>query len=134
MAKSKRPCLSVAEQQILEHLQVRVVSTPEDLARLDQLIRDHHYLHDATLVGEHLRYVATYQGQWLAVATWSGAAFHLKARDEFIGWSHEQGRRRRALLAKDSRLLVLPECPSPNIISRFIKLMLARLSADWQQR
>ena len=78
MAKAKRPCLSAEEQQLLEHLQVRVVSTPEDPARLDQLIRDHHYLHDATLVGERLRYVATYQGQWLAVATWSGAAFHLK--------------------------------------------------------
>jgi hypothetical protein len=134
MAKAKRPCLSADEQQILEHLQVRVVSTPKDTAWLDQLFRDHHYLHDATPVGEHLRYVATYLGQWLAVATWSGTAFQLKARDAFIGWSHEQGRRRRALLANNSRLLVLPECHSPNLISRFIKLMMARLSADWQQR
>ena len=34
-------------------------------------------------------------------------------------------------LANNSRLLVLPECHSPNLISRFMKLMLARLSADW---
>ena len=93
-----------AEQQILEPRQVRVVSTPEATARLDQLLRDHHYLHAATLVGERSRYVATCRGRWLAVATWSGAAFHLKARDEFIGWSHEPGRRRRALLANNSRL------------------------------
>ncbi len=78
-----------------------------------------------------MRYVATYQGRWLALATWSGAAFHLKDRDEFIGWGFEQCRRRRSLLANNSRLLVLPECHYPNLISRLMKLMLGRLSGDW---
>ena len=134
MAKSKRRHLSVDEQEILDHLQVRLLSLPKDTTRCDQVIIEHHYLHDATLVGEHLRYVATYKGQWLAVATWSGAAFHLKDRDNFIGWDFEQCRRRRALLANNSRLLVLPECHFPNLISRFMKLMLGRLSQDWLER
>lgn len=134
MSKIKRKHLSADEQEILEHLQVRVLSSPEDLARCDQLIVEHHYLHDATLVGEHLRYVATYKGQWLALATWSAAAFHLKDRDEFIGWNSEQCRRRRALLANNSRLLVLPEAHSPNLVSRFMKLMVGRLAQDWQAR
>jgi hypothetical protein len=38
------------------------------------------------------------------------------------------------LLANHSRLLVLPDCHSPNLISRFMKLMLAQLSADWERR
>jgi hypothetical protein len=108
-----------------------LVTSPQDKARCDKLIVEHHYLKDATLVGEQLRYVATYKGQWLALATWSGAAFHLKDRDEFIGWNFEQCRRRRPLLANNSRLLVLPECHHPNLISRFMKLMLGRLSDDW---
>jgi hypothetical protein len=119
---------------VLDHLQVRLLTSPKDKARCDQLIIEHHYLEDATLVGEHLRYVATYKGQWLALATWSGAAFHLKDRDEFIGWDFEQCRRRRPLLANNSRLLVLPECHYPNLISRFMKLMLGRLSVDWRER
>jgi hypothetical protein len=134
MAKSKRRHLSADEQEILDHLQVRLLTSPKDMSRCDQLIIEHHYLHDATLVGEHLRYVATYKGQWLAMATWSGAAFHLKDRDNFIGWDFEQCRRRRALLANNSRLLVLPECHFPNLISRFMKLMLGRLSQDWLER
>ena len=104
---------------------------PKPKARCDRIIRKYHYLHDANLVGEQLRYVATYKGQWLALATWSGAAFHIKDRDEFIGWDPETCRRRRALLANNSRLLVLPECHSPNLLSRFMKLMLDRLSSDW---
>ena len=70
----------------------------------------------------------------MAVATWSSAAFPLKDRDEFIGWDPEQCRRRRGLLAPNSRLLVLPDCHSPNLISRFMKRMLAQLSGDWEAR
>ena len=132
MAKSKRPKLSATEQEVLDHLQVRLLTSPEEQARGDQLIVEHHYLKDATLVGEQLRYVATYQGRWLALATWSAAAFHLKDRDEFIGWNLAQCRGRRPLIANNSRLLVLPECDYPNLLSRFMKLMLGRLSADWQ--
>jgi predicted transposase YbfD/YdcC len=86
------------------------------------------------LVGEHLRYAFVYKGRWLAVATWSSAAFHIKDRDRFIGWTPEQCRRRLRLLANNSRLLVLPDCHYPNLISRFMKLMLGQLSADWQTR
>jgi hypothetical protein len=86
------------------------------------------------VVGEHLRYVATYQGRWLALASWSASALHLKPRDAFIGWTDEQRRVRLPLVANHARLLVLPDCHYPNLISRFMKLMLGRLSEDWQAR
>ena len=121
------------EQHLLEHLTVRLVPAHE-VERFDQFIVEHHYLKSARVVGEHLRYVATYRGQWLALGVWSAAALHLKARDAFIGWSQEQRRLRLPLLANNSRLLILPGCHSPNLVSRFMKLMLGRLSADWQER
>jgi hypothetical protein len=121
------------EQHVLEHLTVRPVQ-PRESQRFDQLLVAQHYLKSAELVGEHLRYVATYKGRWLALAAWSAPALHLKPRDAFIGWSDEQRRRRLPLLANNSRLLVLHDCHYPNLISRFMKLMLARLCADWQAR
>jgi len=134
MGKSKRPRLEASEQEVLERLQVVLLTDAADAARCDRLIVEQHYLHDATLVGEHLRYAVVYRGQWLALATWSAAAFHLKDRDQFIGWDHEQCRRRRALLANNSRLLVLSDCHYPNLISRFMRFMLQRLSTDWEHR
>ena len=134
MCKAKRRDLSADEQHILENGHLRLLTSPEDIARCDQAIVKHHYLHNVTLVGEHLRYAFIYMGQWLAVATWSSAAFHLKDRDSFIGWSFEQCRRRLGLLANNSRLLVLPEHHTPNLISRFMKLMLGQLSVDWEKR
>ncbi|MHC1763905.1 MAG: ISAs1 family transposase [Verrucomicrobiia bacterium] len=134
MSKSKRRDLSAEEQHILEHGHIRLLTSREDIARCDRVIVKHHYLHSVSLVGEHLRYALVYRGSWLAVATWSAASFHIKDRDQFIGWSAEQRSRRRPLLANNSRLLVLPGVNYPNLISRFMKLMLGRLSSDWQQR
>ena len=133
MAQTKRKDLTPDEQDVLDRVQVRLLSKPDDVARCDELIFEHHYLHDATLVGEHLRYAVTYKGKWLAVATWSGAALHLKARDQFIGWTAEQCRCRRSLIANNARLLVLPDCRYPNLISRFMRLMLGRLAQDWME-
>jgi hypothetical protein len=134
MGATKSVRVSPSEQDILDHLEVIELTERDQIQRCDAFITEHHYLHDASLVGEHLRYAAIYRGQWLAVASWSAAARHLKARDAFIGWTHEQCRRRRALLANNARLLVLPPGQHPNLISRFMRLMLARLSADWERR
>lgn len=134
MSKNKRRELSVDEQHVLDHGHLRLLTSPAEVKRCDQAIIEHHYLHSVNLVGEHLRYAFIYKGRWLAVATWSAAAFHIKDRDQFIGWSAERCRRRRRLLANNSRLLVLPDCHFPNLISRFMKLMLGQLSLDWQAR
>lgn len=134
MSNHQRRERTADEQHILDQGHLQLLTRPEEIARCDEAIVKHHYLHDVTLVGEHLRYAFVYKDQWLAVATWSSAAFHLKDRDQFIGWTPEQCRRRLPLLANNSRLLVLPGCHSPNLISRFMKWMLAQLSADWQRR
>lgn len=134
MKRSKRRQIAVSEQHVLEHAQVRLLSSREDIRRCDRLIVEHHYLHKAAMVGEHLRYAITYRGQWLGVAGWCAASYHIKDRDDFIGWDAEQCRRRLALLANNARLLILPDCHYPNLVSRFMKLMLCRLSDDWQER
>jgi len=121
------------EQTVLLGMTVKLLVRPEDIQKCDQILVQHHYLKSAKLVGEQLRYAVLWKGQWLAVATWSAAAFHLKARDKFIGWTEEQRRQRLALVVNNSRLYVLEDCHYPNLVSRFMKLMLARLSADWQK-
>jgi hypothetical protein len=81
-----------------------------------------------------LRYVAEYRGQWVALLVFSSAAFHLKPRDRWLKWSARQVRERRHLLAQNARFLVLASAGRwPNLASRVLKLVRARLSQDWQQ-
>ena len=121
------------ETAALDQITVRLIR-PEEQARWDQLVSEHHYLENANLVGERLCYVAELRGQWMALLGWSAAAYHIRARDEWIGWSDNQRRARLHLLASNARFCVL-SAPGqyPNLASRVLALNLARLSADWQE-
>jgi hypothetical protein len=132
---SHRPvCPSPEQQQLLDGVEVRLAQLPE-LARLQSLLRRHHYLGMLRPVGERLFYVAVDpSGQWVAVLVFCAAAKYLRHRDQWIGWSSEQRRRRLALVVNHARFLLLPQRTVPNLGSRVLKLALARLSADWQQR
>lgn len=123
-----------SEQAILDRVEVVLLEEEAaSLARYDALMEAHHYLHNSELVGERLRYVAVFDGQWLALLSWSAAAYHLKDRDTWIGWTPSQRRRRLALVANNSRFAILPEVDCPNLATRVLALNLARLSADWER-
>lgn len=121
------------EQSLLEELEVRLM-LPGERTQWNQLVRRHHYLKNARLVGEQLRYVVTNaKGQWVALIGWSAAAMHLKARDQSIEWSDRQREGRLHLLAQNSRFVILAQRQQfPNLASRALSLCLKGLSADWQ--
>jgi hypothetical protein len=122
------------EQMILEHLQVRLLQ-PEELARGHQLLDQHHYLGSPKPVGERLYYVvADAQGEWLAVLVFAAAAKHLRCRDRWIGWTDAQREKRLSLVTNNIRFLVLPDKTFPNLGTKSLRLVLARLSNDWQAR
>lgn len=113
---------------------LELITEPAEQTRWDTLIRKHHYLKEHRMVGESLCYVATLKGQWIALLGWSSAAFHLRARDAWIGWTEAQRKARRRLLACNARFVLLgPKSRSPNLASRILSLNLKRLSDDWQQ-
>lgn len=134
MAKPLRLPVS-DEQQVLDELNIQLVVDPPEQSRWNELVCQHHYLENATLVGEQLRYVASYKGQWLALLGWSAPAWHLAARDQWIGWPEEQRRSRLPLLAQNSRFCILAERTQlPNLGTRALSLCLQRLSQDWLQQ
>jgi hypothetical protein len=124
--------LTEAGQALLEGVRVRLVE-PEERARWDRIIIADHYLHSAEFVGEQLRYVAEHRGRWVALLGWSAAAYRLKLREEWIGWTDVQKKRRLPLAVNHSRLFIPEEFHVPNLASRVLKLNLERLSRDWQQ-
>jgi len=87
---------------------VRLISDGER-KRHDSLLDEQHYLKSGQLVGEQLRYVAECDGEWLALLIWSAGSYHLADRDDWIGWSPEQRRRRLPFVVNNSRFLILDE-------------------------
>jgi hypothetical protein len=126
----RKPCPE--EQAVLDGLQVRLLESAE-LKRCNEQLDEHHYLGSVKPVGERLHYVVTDpQGEWLALLVFAAAAKHLKYRDRWIGWSDVQRERRLPLVVNNIRFLLLPGKTFPNLGTRALRLVLARLSDDWQ--
>jgi hypothetical protein len=121
------------EPMLLREVRVRLIE-PAEQSRFDELLAREHYLKNSTVVGQALRYVAQYEGQWLALLVFSSAAFHIKPRDRWLQWSARQVAQRRHLIAQNQRFLVLA-APGrwPNLASRVLKLVCDRLAEDWQR-
>jgi hypothetical protein len=119
----------------LGEVQVRLLDRRSDKSRLQRLLRRHHYLGEVRPVGEQLFYAVTDgRGHWLGLLVFCAASRRLRGRDQWIGWSEEQRRRRLPLVVNNCRFLLLPDKTFPNLGSRSLRLVLDRLSADWQQR
>lgn len=120
------------QQELLNQARVNLASASQ-LPKIDELLDQQHYLGSLRPVGERLHYIATdAAGRWLAILVFSAAANHLRHRDQWIGWSSEQLRRRRSLITNNCRFLLLPEHDVPNLGTRVLRLTLDRLSQDWQ--
>lgn len=119
----------------LRGVTVELVDKGRDKARCRRELAKHHYLGDVRAVGEQLFYaIKDAQGRWLGVCVFCAASRRLRARDQWIGWTEEQRRRRLALVVNNCRFLLLPDKSVPNLGSRSLRLVLGRLSADWQAR
>ncbi len=122
------------QPSVLHELEVRCLVDPAEIQRWNDLVCEHHYLENANMVGEQLRYAVTFRGQWLALLGWSAASFHLKDRERWLRWSDLQRRARFHLLAQNSRFVILADRSHwPNLASRALALVCQRLSQDWQQ-
>jgi len=121
---------SFAELGPLEVHQVR--RTPEE-ALFNSLLQHHHYLGYTQPVGEHLKYLVYAQGRPIACVAWSSAPRHLGSRDRFIGWEPKARLANIALLAYNTRFLVLPWVRVAHLASHILGRMARTLSADWQR-
>lgn len=115
----------------LNALEVRLIR-PVERPGWDQLMSRYHYLGFRAVVGESLKYIATLDGQWVALMGWGAAAFKNKARDKWIGWEPEVQWKRLKYIANNVRFLVLPWARRENLASKVLSLNLKRLSGDWE--
>ncbi len=95
-------------------------------------MQEHHYLGRLPKISETLWYIALWRDQWVALLSFSAAAWKCAARDQWIGWSSRHQYDRLKLVANNSRFLILPDWHVPNLGSRILSLCQKRLPADWQ--
>jgi len=135
LSKGAELVSEVLQEIASSELTLERVTDPEEEAAWNKLVKKHHYLKEHRLVGESLRYVAKRNGKWIALLGWSSAAFHLRARDAWIGWTDLLRKGRRHLVACNARFVLLgaQSATSCQLASQILSLNLRCLSEDWQQ-
>jgi hypothetical protein len=111
-------------------LQVRPIDASERLDWRAQMER-FHYLGDAPLVGESLRYVAELDGERVALLSWGAAALRNGPRDRWLGWDEAAKKARLDRVVNNARFLMLSR--APHLASRVLAANLRRLSRDWEE-
>jgi len=112
-------------------LSLRLIEKQERVAWQEKLAA-FHYLGAVSVVGESLWYEATLGSEPIAVVVWGAAALRNAPRDQYVGWDAQTRIARLALVANNTRFLILPWVHVPNVASQILAHNLRRLRADWQ--
>jgi hypothetical protein len=99
------------------------------------LMERYHYLGSGPLCGAQIRYLIKSRNySWLGGLAFSAAAWHVEARDSWIGWSDESRREHLPRVVCNSRLLILPQVRVPNLASYVLSLSIRQIAKDWTER
>lgn len=136
---SRAPVPLPPEQKIccplheLGAITLRRVVTREESLLWDGMIERYHYLGHAPLSGAQIRYlIESDQKGVLGAIGFGAAAFSLKARDQWIGWSREQCNIRRELVLNNRRFLILPWIVVPNLASHLLSQTARQVQHDFE--
>jgi hypothetical protein len=115
---------------------VAVSSKEAELSRLwNGLLDDHHPLGSGPLCGAQQRYlIRSEQFGWLGGLAFSAAAWHLRERDDWIGWSPKTRRANLHKVVANSRFLLLPGVRVAHLASHVLGLAARTVATDWQDR
>jgi hypothetical protein len=114
-----------------------VLAEPGQAAAVDFVrhLARHHYLGFGGDTGATLRYlVRDRHGRDLACALFGAAAWQVRAREAFIGWSAAQRREHLGAVVNNTRFLILPHVQVPHLASHILGRLLRRLARDWQRK
>jgi len=116
----------------LQEIIVRPVCVHEE-SFFQEYMESQHYLGSLPKIGNTFWYVALFEGEWVALLSFSAAALKCAVRDAWIGWSFRHQYDRLNLIANNSRFLILPNFHHKNLASRVLSLIHRRIQDDWRK-
>lgn len=117
----------------LRPLELHRVALKKESLFWNELIDRYHYLGYTPLPGAQLRYLVYSPLGCLGALGFSAAAWKVKPRDAWIGWSSLQRERNLHLIVNNSRFLILPWVRVKNLASRVLSLCVRKLPEDWEK-
>lgn len=116
-------------------LKIRPVRGASELKRFKELERKYHYMGETHSGGDTLRLVIEDGGEWVAIMVWGGACYHLKRRDEYVGWPPSLRAQRLKLVASNRRFTILAKPGERrNLASQCLALAAREIAGLWMRK
>jgi hypothetical protein len=116
----------------LPRLQLRIVRGRQQSRLWNEYIHRYHYLGYKPLPGAQLRYFVISENNIIALLGFGASAWQCAPRDKYIGWTHDQRKKKLQYIINNARFLILPWVTCKNLASKILSLTSHRLSRDWQ--
>jgi hypothetical protein len=113
-------------------IDVRSALSEVDINQCQQWLGEEHFLGPAKTAGQRLFQLVYEDDQPVAVLLWAASAWHLKDRDDWIGWDPLTRARRLKLIVSNWRFLILEDTRRPNLASQCLAAALRVLQDQWQ--
>ena len=120
-------------QQPGVELEVKVAHSAQDWRRAREALGREHGLGAGREAGDRLCQLVMEDGKLVGVLVWCAAAWHLKDRDEVVGWDAVMRSERLKLVVQLRRFLVLEEARRPNLASQCLGAGLRELVGQWEK-
>jgi hypothetical protein len=116
----------------LPSVQLRIVMGRQQSRLWNEYIHRYHYLGYKPLPGAQLRYFVISENDIIALLGFGASAWQCAPRDKYIGWTHDQRKKKLQYIVNNARFLILPWVKCKNLASKILSLTSHRLSRDWQ--
>lgn len=113
-------------------LEVKVAHSAQDWRRAKEALGREHGLGAGSEAGDRLCQLVMEGGKLAGVLVWCAAAWHLKDRDEAVGWDAVTRSERLKLVVQLRRFLVLGEARRPNLASQCLGAGMRELVVQWE--
>jgi len=113
-------------------LEVKVAHSAQDWRQAKEALGREHGLGAGSEAGDRLCQLVMEGGKLAGVLVWCAAAWHLKDRDEAVGWDAVTRSERLKLVVQLRRFLVLEEARRPNLASQCLGAGMRELVAQWE--
>lgn len=126
-----RPLASPSNRR--SRLTTHVVTEATARQRCRDFLEQEHRLGARRPKGRSLYQVVCREEVWVGVILWTGSCWHLKARDEWIGWDAVTRSERLPLIVHQGRFLVLERTREPNLASQILGAAVRDLPEQWEE-
>ena len=115
-------------------LEIKVAHSAAEWRQAKAALGREHGLGAGREAGDRLCQLVRADGKLVAVLVWCAAAWHLKARDETVGWDAVTRSQRLKLVVQLRRFLVLEATRRPNLASQCLGAGLRELGGQWEEQ